>query len=235
MASMTEEILAQIPADELAAQLGTDPETAMEAARRALPALLGGLSGNVSTGGGDALGAALLRDHDGSLLDLSDPLSAVDADDGAKIIGHIFGDQQERVVETLGATTRGGSSLFSKLLPILAPLVMAWLAKRVIGSITGSGGGGTASGTQSSGGGLGGLLGGLFGGGGGQSQSAPAPLPTTQEQSGGLGGGLGGLLGGLLGREVEAERSSAPDFAELLDLLGGEEAASDSQRGDSVD
>ena len=267
MTSMTEEILAQIPADELAAQLGTDPETAMEAARRALPALLGGLSGNVSTGGGDALGAALLRDHDGSLLDLSDPLSAVDADDGAKIIGHIFGDQQERVVETLGATTRGGSSLFSKLLPILAPLVMAWLAKRVIGSITGSGGGGAASSTQSSGGGLGGLLGGLFGGGsggqstpapaptpqqqsggglggllgglfgggGGQGQSAPAPLPTTQEQSGGLGGGLGGLLGGLLGREVEAERSSAPDFAELLDLLGGEEAASDSQRGDSVD
>ena len=236
MASMTEEILAQIPADELAAQLGTDPDTAIEAARRALPVLLGGLSGNVSSGGGDALGAALLRDHDGSLLDLSDPLSAVDADDGVKIIGHIFGDRQERVVETLGATTRGGSSLFSKLLPILAPLVMAWLAKRVIGSIAGSGGGGAASSTQSSGGGLGGLLGGLFGGGsGGQSQSTPAPLPTTQEQGGGLGGGLGGLLGGLLGREVEAERSSAPDFAELLDLLGGEEAASDSQAGDSLD
>ncbi|MBN1320847.1 MAG: hypothetical protein JXA87_08400, partial [Thermoleophilia bacterium] len=84
---------------------------------------------------------------------------------------------------------------------------------------------------QSSGGGLGGLLGGLFGGGSG-GQSEPTPLPTTQEQS--SGGGLGGLLGGLLGREVEAERSSAPDFAELLDLLGGEEAASGSGSGDGV-
>ena len=86
MTSMIEDILGQLPADELAQQLGTDPDTAMDAARKALPALLGGLSSNVSDGGGDALGAALQR-HDGSLLDRSDPLAAVDVKDGQKILG----------------------------------------------------------------------------------------------------------------------------------------------------
>ena len=40
MATMIDEIMSQISADDLAARLGTDPETAMDAARKALPALL---------------------------------------------------------------------------------------------------------------------------------------------------------------------------------------------------
>ena len=111
--SVIDEILAQIPADDLAAQLGTDPDTAMDAARKALPTLLGGLSGNVAAGRGDALGTALLRDHDGSLLDASNPLAASDPVDGGKIVGHIFGDQQDQVVNRLGATSPAGSSIFS--------------------------------------------------------------------------------------------------------------------------
>ena len=223
MATMIDEVLAQIPPEELAAQLGTDPDTAMDAARKALPALLGGLSSNVSAGGGDALGAALQRDHDGSLLDEADSLAAVDAADGQKIVGHIFGDQQDRVVESLSATSRADSSIFSKLLPILAPLVMAWLAKRLGGALGGGGAPSSAASESSSGGlggGLGGLLGGLLGGGGGSSESAGQGAgQTLGEGGGGGGGGLGDLLGGLLGREVETEKSSAPDISDLFDLL----------------
>lgn len=203
MTTMIDELLSQIVPQELADQLGTDPDTAMDAARKALPALLGGLSSNVSAGGADALGAALWRDHDGSLLDSADPLAAVDAVDGQKIIGHIFGDRQDQVVEKLGATSGAGSSLFSKLLPLLAPLVMAWLAKQVGGSLAGAGG--TAKGTTpagGSGGGLGDLLGGLLGGGG-------------------SGGGLGDLLGGLLGGQVESGKAAMPDLGDLFDMLGG--------------
>ncbi len=174
MTSMVDDILGRIPADDLAAQLGTDPETAMDAARKALPALLGGLSSNVSAGGGDSLSSALQRDHDGSLLDRPDPLAAVDAADGQKILGHVFGDQQSQVIETLGATSRGGSSIFSKLLPILAPLVMAALAKRVGGALGGGGGGGLSD-----------LLGGLLGG---EVQKGKSSQPDL--------GGLFDILGG---------------------------------------
>jgi len=247
---MIDEILAQIPSEELAAQLGTDPDTAMDAARKALPALLGGLSSNVSLGGGDALGAALQRDHDGSLLDSPNPLAAVDATDGGKIIGHIFGDKQDAVVERLGATSRAGSSVFTKLLPLLAPLVMAWLAKKVGGALSGGtqqaatgavassqpagilGGTPAAQPSAQSGGGLGGLLGGLFGGGSQPTQSAPAQAPAAPSSGGGLGGLLGGLFGGgsQPAQSAPAQPTAAagvptPDPAGGLGgLLGGEGA-----------
>jgi len=229
MASMIEEILAQIPAEDLASQLDTDPETAMDAARKALPVLLGGLSSNVAAGGADALGTAVLRDHMGGLPDGPDILEAIDTDDGQKILGHIFGDQQDRVVETLGARSSAGSSIFSKLLPLLAPLLMSWLGKRIAGMFTGGGAqqSGALAGTQSPDdsagglGGLGGLLGGLFGGGDESSQSQSQP--TTES---GSGGGLGGLLGSLFGGGDEGSQSDSqptqesPGMGGLGGLLG---------------
>ena len=89
MTSVVDEILAQVSADDLAARLGTEPKTAMDAARKALPALVGGLSGNVAAGGGEVLGAAILGDHHGSLLDRSSPVAAVDTGGDQKILGHI--------------------------------------------------------------------------------------------------------------------------------------------------
>lgn len=197
MANAIDEILSQLPAEELAAQLGTDPDTAMDAARKALPALLGGLNREVGMGQGDALGAALQRDHDGSLLDSPNPLAAVDMADGQKILGHIFGDQTTEVEQRLGAKSAAGSSIFSKLLPMLAPLVMAWLGKRMGGAL--GGGGATTQSDVTEGGGLGDILG---------------------------GGGLGGLLGGLLGGEVDSTKSSAPDLGGLFDILGGSDGQS---------
>lgn len=220
---MVDEILAQIPADDLAAKLGTDPETAMDAARKALPALLGGLSNEARSGRGDALGAAVLADHDGSLLEQANPLAAVDTTDGHKIMQHMFGDQLGVVEQRLGGSSRADSSIFSKLLPMLAPLVMAWLSKRMGGAL--GGGGATQADERAEGGlgGLGGLLGGLLGGGGG-GDSASA------------GGGLGDLLGGLLGGEVAKSKESMPDLGGLFDILGGEDAdRSDGETGGVTD
>jgi hypothetical protein len=204
---MIEQILSQLPAEDLAARLGTDPATAMDAARRALPTLLGGLSNEVATGGGEALGAALRRDHDGSLLDQADPLQAVDVNDGEKILGHVFGEQQGDVVRALGGGSQGNTSIFAQLLPMLAPLVMAWLGKQLTGATAGgagpmAGGAGPAA-RPATDGGLGGLLGGLLGG-----------------SSGTPGGGLGDLLGGLLGAEVAQTRSAMPDLGGLFDMVG---------------
>ena len=194
MASMVDEILAQISPEDLAQRLDTDPDTAMDAVRKALPTLAGAMSGNVQAGGGEQLGAAIQRDHDGSLLDNSQPLAAVDTTDGAKILEHVLGSRRGEVEQTLGSTSKADSSIFSRLLPMLTPLVMAWLGKRL-------GGGGATASQADSGGGLGDVLGDLTGGA--------------------AGGGLGGILGDLLGGEVNQSRSAMPDLGGLLDMLGG--------------
>lgn len=199
MSNMIDDILSRIPAEELAARLGTDPDTAMDAARTALPALLAGLDMEVQSGKADSLGVAAAKDHDPGLLAQENPLALVDFSDGEKILGHMFGDNRGAVEQRLGASGKAEAGLFSKLLPMLAPLVMSWLAGRMQKKAdTSSAGGG--------GGGLGDLLGGLLGGGGG---------------AGGAGGGLGDLLGGILGGEKEAGKQAMPDLGGLFDMFGG--------------
>lgn len=172
-----DDILAQIPMSQLAGQLGVDEQTAEQATRQALPALLGGMEANAQDPNGAASLASALGQHDGSLVDGGVDVNQVDTADGEKIVGHVFGDNQNQVINQLGGLGgSGGSSLMGKLLPMLAPIVMSYLAKRLT---QGSGGGGQTQ--ASAGGGLGDILGGLLGGGG-------------------KSGGLGDLLGGLLGQ-----------------------------------
>lgn len=200
MSNMIDDILSRLPAEELAARLGTDPDTAMDAARRALPALLAGLDMEVQSGNADALGVAAAQDHDPGLLAQENPLALVDFSDGEKILGHMFGDTRGAVEQRLGASGKAEAGLFSKLLPMLAPLVMSWLAGRMQKKAdTSSSGGG--------GGGLGDLLGGLLGGG--------------SAGGGASGGGLGDLLGGILGGEKEAGKQAMPDLGGLFDMFGG--------------
>lgn len=48
----TDDILRQIPMDQLAAQLGTDPQTARDLSAQLIPTLLGGMSANAADPGG---------------------------------------------------------------------------------------------------------------------------------------------------------------------------------------
>jgi hypothetical protein len=203
--SPVDEILSQVSLGDLAARLGVDEATAESAARSALPALLGGIQANADDPAGAASFAAAVQQHDEKLIDGGVDLGEVDTADGEKIVSHVFGAQREQVVNQLGGLGalgapagaapaqaqgalggEGGSGLIAKLLPILAPIVMSYLAKKLAGGSQPAGapaGGGL-------GGGLGDLLGGILGGAAG-----------GQQQGGGglLGGGLGDLLGGLLG------------------------------------
>lgn len=169
------ELLSQIPMDQVARRLGVDEGTADQATRMALPALLTGMQANArDPAGADSLGEAV-SDHDDDLLEGGVDFDQVDTDDGDKIVSNVFGDSRDQVVRTLAGSGGGDSGIIGKLLPMLAPLVMSFLAKQARGG---------ASSGPASGGGLGDLVGGLLGGGGGG-------------QAGG--GGLGDLLGGLLG------------------------------------
>ena len=182
--SAVEDILGQIPMSQLAGQLGVDEQTAQDAARQALPALLGGLDANAQ----DPAGARSLREalgqHDPALVDGGVDLAQVDAAEGDKIVGHIFGGNRDAVVSRLGGATGQGEGLVGRLLPILAPIVLSYLTKRMSGQATTAGG--AAPGGAGAGGGLGDLLGGILGGAGGQGS------PTSA-------GSITDLLGGLLG------------------------------------
>ena len=140
-----DEILSQVPLQQLASQLGVDENEVEQAARTALPALLGGMQANASDPAGAQSLASALSAHEGtSVTSLDD----VDEQDGRAIVGNIFGDNTEQVMSRLGGLgpgigRSGGGSLVQKLVPILAPIVLSWLAKRIgqggLGSILGSG------------------------------------------------------------------------------------------------
>ncbi|MBI4899182.1 MAG: DUF937 domain-containing protein, partial [Actinobacteria bacterium] len=65
----------------------------------------------------------------------------VDAEDGAKIVHHIFGDQSTQLAHALGQRTGTDGSLVSRLLHVLAPVVLAYAGKK-LGLATPAGGGG---------------------------------------------------------------------------------------------
>lgn len=181
--SAVDDILSQIPLGQLAAQLGTDEQTAEAATRSALPALLGGLQANAQDPDRAASLTDALGQHSPSLIEGGVDLNQVDANQGDSIVSHIFGGNRDAVANEVGAGGLGGG-MMQKLMPILAPIVMSYLAKQMTGGAAGQGGLGGVLGSVL-GGGAGGGLGGLAGGLGSQNAG---------------GGGLGDMLGGLLGQ-----------------------------------
>ena len=145
-ASLTDELLSQLqgaPLQQIAEQLGTIPSQAQSAVAAALPMLLGALGRNAAQlqGAADLFGA-LQRDHVGRAAGgggLGDLLGSVlggmggggvgASADGASILGHIFGGNQQRAEAGLGQATGLGANA-GQLLQILAPIVMAFLAQR---------------------------------------------------------------------------------------------------------
>lgn len=179
--AVVDELLTQIPIDQLASRLGVDEQTAEQATRQALPALLSGMHANAQSPQGAGSLAEAIGQHDNDLLTGGVDVNQVDTAEGDKIVQHVFGDTRGQVVDQLGSIGgAGGSDLMSKLLPMLAPIVMSYLARRFTQGSAGTAGAAGEGGE----GGLGDLLGGLLGGAG---------------QTGGL-GGLGDVLGGLLGQ-----------------------------------
>lgn len=134
-ASLADDLLNQLQGPQLAGigqQLGlSQPQTA-DAVSAALPLLIGALGRNASQPqGAQALFGALQRDHAG--LDLGSVLGTVlgGGGQGSQILGHIFGQRQNTAVQGLGAATGLGGNQADALLKILAPIVLAYLAKRM--------------------------------------------------------------------------------------------------------
>lgn len=173
----------------------------------AMPLLLGAMKKNVSTSdGAEGLMSALSSKHDGSILDNLGGLFQGGVDDsvvqdGAGILGHVFGDKQPVVENTLSQKSGLDAGSVSEIMKIAAPIVMGFLGKQ------------TSQSNVSDSSGMNALLGSMLGGQPQENQS----LITTLLDADGDGsilddvagmvmgsnnksGGLGGLLGGLFGK-----------------------------------
>lgn len=138
--TITDDIFAQLsgaPMQQISQQLGLGQTQTAGAIAAALPMLIGALGRNASQPqGAEALFGALQRDHAGGGMGLGDLLGAVlggqqsRQTDGAGMLGHIFGSRQPQAEQAIGQATGLGSDKANTLLKVLAPLVLAYLAKR---------------------------------------------------------------------------------------------------------
>jgi len=191
---------------QLSQQIGADESTTQQAVQAALPMLLGGLARNSANPTGAAsLSGALAEHRGGGLLDnLGSLIGNPQSGAGAGILGHIFGNRRETVEQGVGQATGLNQQQIGKLLMVLAPIVMAVLARRHAGAGAATGAAPQADAAPPQGdlgselqretqeaaqrapSGLGGLLGMLDRDGDGN------PLNDIGRMTGGLGGMLGG-------------------------------------------
>ena len=177
---------------------GLDASQATKVVSSTLPALLGQMQNNLTSkdGASGLLTALTSGKHDGSILDnLGGFLKGGDFSDGNKILGHVLGGNQDKMVQGLSSKTGVDSSIISKILPMLAPIIMGYLAKQ------------TQKGGVSTGSGLNDILGGLMGGSGGglasmldQNGDGKVGMDDAIAAVSNKSGGLGGMLGKLFGK-----------------------------------
>lgn len=165
-----DDLFAQIPTQQIAAKLGADQADVDQAIQTLVPVLVGGLQQNAENpdNAADIESAASTHAARG-LLDRGVALDDVDEDAGQQEVARIFGgNDHTEVAAALSGGGVGNNDLIQKLLPILTPIVLAYIGKQL--------GGAGKEEAAKSGGGLGEVLG--------------------DDKGGLLGGILGGLLGG---------------------------------------
>lgn len=105
--------------------LGGDEAGTRNAIESALPMLLAGLNRNAAQGGAEAIGQAIERDHDGSILDdVAGFLNRGPSQADNRIVDHIFGQGRGRIEQNIGQSSGLSSDKVGQLLATLAPLVM---------------------------------------------------------------------------------------------------------------
>jgi hypothetical protein len=154
-----DDLYAQIPTSEIANKLGADEGEVDTAIRTLVPALLSGLQQNSED-----------PEHADKIETIASGHAEGGESDGHQAVATLFGGSDaDQVASALAQGGAGNSDLLKKLLPVLIPIVLAY-----IGNQLKSGGGATkkeeASGgilgnvLSGKGGALGDILGGLLGG-----------------------------------------------------------------------
>ncbi|NJB69742.1 hypothetical protein GGR42_000204 [Saonia flava] len=190
----------------VAGQTGQPENKTADVLSMAMPLLMGAMKRNASSPqGAEGLMNALSSKHDGSILDNLGGLfgGGVDQsvmDDGAGILGHVFGNKQVNVENALSQKSGLDAGSIANILKIAAPIVMGFLGRQ------------KAQSNVSDANGLNTLLGSVLGGQPQENQSLIERLIDADGDGSVLDdvagmvlggnkkkGGLGGLLGGLFG------------------------------------
>ncbi|SDR78086.1 DUF937 domain-containing protein [Agrococcus carbonis] len=128
--SEIQQLIGRMPVQQIAQQAGVDEAEARQAIEAIVPALVGGMQANAHDPAGARSLAGALGGHQGNL---DARLGGdIDADDGQRIVRNIFGDNTDQIARAAG----GGSALggiIQKILPIVAPIVLAWIANKFFG------------------------------------------------------------------------------------------------------
>jgi len=191
----------------LASETGQAEDKTAEDLAMAMPTMLGAMKKNArNPQGAEGLMNALSTRHTGDILENLSGIFEGGVDEsfkneGASIMGHLFGSRQPAVENTLSQRAGMNPEAISQIIQMAAPVVMGVIGKQ------------SAQSNISDAGGLDSLLGGLLGG---QSKSDLGALSSLLDADGDgsflddvgdlmngsskSSGGLGGLLGGLFGK-----------------------------------
>ena len=173
-----DDLYAQIPTSEIATRLGADEAEVDKTVHTLVPLLVGGLHQNSQDPEHASRIESAATSHAArGLLDAGGGLDpSLGEGDGQQAVATLFGgNDTDQVASALAKGGAGNSDLLKQLLPILIPMVLAYVGKQL-------GSGSEAPQKEAaSGGGLGEILGGILGAGSGDKS---------------LGGILGNVLGG---------------------------------------
>ena len=196
-----DDLFNQIPVADIASKLGADQGEVNQAIQTLVPTLLGTLAENVQADDIDSiqLEKTVIAEGEGDVLTGGVDVETLDIGAGNQMIASLFGgNDTNQVASALAGAGAGGGDLIKRLLPMLAPIVLAYVGKQFQQRSAGAG-------AQAAPGGgmgdiLGSILGGMAGGGAGGGGAANNPLGSILGSvlGGGQGGALGNILGGLL-------------------------------------
>jgi len=120
-------------------QFGINKASVAKVLGSAIPMILGGMRNNASSSNGapGLLGALLGGNHNGSILDNIGSIlggSSVDHNiltDGANILGHIFGGQENNAAHVVSKSGGVDLSQAMNIMKTVAPFVMGYIGKKM--------------------------------------------------------------------------------------------------------
>jgi hypothetical protein len=167
-----DDLYAQIPTADIASKLGVDEGEVDTAVHALVPALLNGLHRN---------------SQDPEQADRIESAATAAESDGHQAVATLFGgNDADQVASALAQGGAGNSDLLKQLLPVVLPIVLAYIGKQLSGG----------SAPQTTQGGLGEVLGSILSGSGGDKSLGNIIGSVLSGKGGALGDILGGLLGG---------------------------------------
>ncbi|MCY7411860.1 MAG: DUF937 domain-containing protein [Salinibacterium sp.] len=128
-------LIDMLPISDIAKKLGIDENMAELAVKAAVPAIIGGLAANASKSkeGAKSLEGALER-HSDKIPAGKAKVADIDTGDGKKIVKNVFGSKSDDVAEAVGEETNVAGDIIAQVLPIIAPIVLAWVGSQFFGA-----------------------------------------------------------------------------------------------------